>query len=156
MSPHHRKIIFVLGLFQTIFLAVMLGWILLDAYNALSNAVQQPLSQFLLEPILWHKVGELFLVIPIGIAIAAFYMFWHPSLRLHFLQITTPLLVIGGTLNLMAAWGYSRQEPATDFSQFMIYFGTVLFFLGMSFPFILKWIHTKRLQVESQSNAHPR
>lgn len=154
MPPHQRKFFFVLGLFQTIFLAVMLGWMLIDAYNTLSNAAQQPLSQFLLEPILWHKVGELFLAIPIGIAIAAFYMFWQSSLRVRFLQIITPLLVFGGALNLLAAWGYSRQEPATDFSQFMTYFGAVLFFFGVAFPFVLRWMHTKRLQVESKSNSH--
>lgn len=152
MSQNQRKFFIGLGLFQVVFLSIMFGWILLDAYKALSNIFQQPLGQFLQEPILWHKVGEIFLAFPIGIAIAAFYMLWKPSLRLTYLRITTPVLIVGGVLNLMAAWEYS-QEPTTDFATFMTYFGVVLFFLGISFPFLLKWIHTKRVHIENQPKS---
>jgi hypothetical protein len=149
MSSNQRRFFIGLGVFQSIFLAVMLGWMFWDAYKAITSIAAQPLNQFLAEPILWHKVGELFLALPIGIAIAAFYMLWRPSLRVRFLQIATPFLVIGGVLNLMAAWGYS-QKPATDFSRFMTYFGVVLFLFGVFFPFVLKWVHAKRIQVESK------
>lgn len=150
MSSSQRKFFIGLGIVQSIFLAVMLGWMFWDAYRAIISIAYQPPSQFLAEPILWHKVGELFLALPIGIAIAAFYMLWRPSLRVRFLKIATLFLVVGGLLNLAAAWGYS-QKPATDFSRFMTYFGVVLFFFGVLFPFVLKWVHVRRIQVESKS-----
>jgi hypothetical protein len=150
VSSNQRNFLIALGIFQTIFLAVMLGWMFWDAYQAITSIADQPANQFLAEPLLWHKVGELFLALPVGIAIATFYMLWHPSLRVRFLQIVTPFLIIGGVLNLLAAWGYS-QKPATDFSRFMTYFGVVLFFFGVLFPFVLKWIHAKRIQIESKT-----
>ncbi|MGB7537886.1 MAG: hypothetical protein WBM17_05045 [Anaerolineales bacterium] len=63
-------------------------------------------GKVLSEPILWHKTGEILVVFPVGIAFAAFHIFWKPNFRLKYLRITTPRMIIGGVFNLIAAWGF--------------------------------------------------
>jgi hypothetical protein len=149
MEKNQRTFFIAMGIFQILVISVMAGWMLIDAYKAIASISQQPIRQFLSEPILWHKIGEILLVFPVGIAFAAFYIFWKPSLRLQYLSITTPLMIIGGIFNLIAAWGF-YQKPRTDFTNFMIYFGPILFLASLILPLLLRWVHIKRTQVENK------
>jgi len=141
-----------MGIFQILIVTVMVGWMLLDAFKAITSISQLPILQFLSEPILWHKIGEILVVFPVGIAFAAFYIFWKPNLRSQYLRITTPLMMIGGVFNLIAFWGF-YQKPRTEFTTFMIFFCPLLFLAGLGLPFLLRWVHFKRLHVESQATA---
>ncbi|WKZ38352.1 MAG: hypothetical protein QY332_10465 [Anaerolineales bacterium] len=82
MPKNQRTFFIVMGAFQIFVISVMGGWILLDACKAIQAVSLQPIRQFLLEPIVWHKIGEIFLVFPVGIAFAGFYIFWRSDLRL--------------------------------------------------------------------------
>lgn len=151
----NRKTLFVaLGLFQLLFILVMAVWMLFDAYRAISSAVQEVAGPFLLEPIVWHKVGEILLIFPVGIALAAFFPFWKPNVRRKYLQIIAPLMFTGGIMNMFASWGF-YQKPRTEFNDFMVYFGVILLLAGFSLPFLLKWIHKKRLQKENETVSSP-
>jgi hypothetical protein len=152
MPKNQRTFFIVMGTFQILVISVMGGWILLDAYKAILAVSQQPIRQFLLEPIVWHKIGEIFLVFPIGIAFAGFYIFWRSDLRLRFLRIATPIMITGGVFNLFASWGYT-QKPQTEFASFMVYFAFILFLASLLLPFVLKWVHLKRAQVEAKTNS---
>ena len=150
MKKNQRTFFIVMGTIQVLIIAVMAGGMLLDAYDAIASVSRQPITKFLLEPILWHKIGEILIVFPIGIAFAAFYIFWKPDLRSQYLRITTPLMIIGGVLNLIAFWGF-YQKPRTEFTSFMIYFCPFFFLAGLGLPFLLRWVHRKRLQVENKA-----
>jgi hypothetical protein len=152
MKKNQRTFFIMMGIFQILVITVMAGWMLLDAYKAITSISQQSITQFFSEPILWHKIGEILLVFPVGIAFAAFYIFWKPNLRLQYLRITTPLMIIGGVFNLIAFWGF-YQKPRTEFISFMIYFCPLLFLAGLGLPFLLRWVHRKKLQVESRATA---
>jgi hypothetical protein len=152
MKKNQRTFFIIMGIFQILIITAMAGWMLFDAYKAITSISQLPITQFLSEPILWHKIGEILLVFPVGIAFAAFYILWKPNLRLRYLRITTPLMIIGGVFNLIAFWGF-YQKPRTEFTSFMIYFCPLLFLAGLGLPFLLKWVHRKKLQVESRATA---
>jgi hypothetical protein len=152
MKKNQRTFFVVMGIFQVLIMTGMAGWMLLDAYKAITSISQQAITQFLSEPILWHKIGEILVVFPVGIALAAFYIFWKPNLRLQYLRITTPLMIIGGVFNLIAFWGF-YPKPRTEFTGFMIYFCLLLFLAGLGLPFLLRWVHHKKLQVESRETA---
>jgi len=154
MDNRQRTFLLVMGMFQILMISGMLGWMAFDAYRAFRDVSQQPFGQFLAEPIIWHKLGELLIAIPVGIAFAAFFMLWKAPMRVRFLQITTPLIILGGLFNLIAAWGF-YQKPRTDFTTFMIYFCPLLFLAGLGLPLALRWIHHKRAQIESQPTANP-
>jgi hypothetical protein len=152
MQKNQRTFFIVMGIFQILIVTGMAGWMVLDAYKAIASIHQEPLLQFLSEPILWHKIGEILVVFPVGFALAAFYIFWKPALRLQYLRITTPLMMIGGVFNLVAAWGFYRK-PRTEFTGFMLYFCPLLFLACLGLPFLLGWVHRKKLQRESQAAA---
>lgn len=150
MQKDRRRLILVSGIFQLSIVFVMASWMFRDAYRVIADIHQQSDSQLLLEPIVWHKVGEFLLVLPIGIALAAFFILWKPDVRQKYIQITAPLMLIGGLLNLLASWGF-HQKPSSEFSHFMVYFGAILFVAGIAMPLLLKWIHQKRLQKENRT-----
>lgn len=150
MKKNQRTFFIVMGTIQALIITVMAGWMSFDAYKAITSVSRQPIAQFLLEPILWHKIGEILLVFPIGIAFAAFYILWKPELRLKYLRITTPLMIMGGVFNLIAFWGF-YQKPRTEFTSFMMYFCPLLFLAGLGLPLLLRWVHRKRLQVENKA-----
>jgi hypothetical protein len=152
MKKNQRTFFIAMGIFQILIVTAMAGWMVFDAYKAITSIRQQPIAQFLSEPILWHKIGEILVVFPVGIALAAFYIFWKPNLRLQYLRITAPLMIIGGVFNLIAFWGF-YQKPRTEFTSFMIYFCPLLFLAGMGLPSLLRWIHRKKLQAESRATA---
>lgn len=114
MKKKQRAFLIVMGIFQVLIMTVMAGWMLLDAYKAITSISQQAITQFLSEPILWHKIGEILVVFPVGIAFATFYILWKPALRLQYSHIATPLMITGGAFNLIASWGF-YQKPRTEF-----------------------------------------
>lgn len=154
MQKNRKTLFIALGLFQLLFILTMAVWMLFDAYRAISNAIQKVGGPFLLEPIVWHKVGEILLIFPVGIALAAFFPFWKPDVRRKYLQITAPLMLAGGIMNLFASWGF-YQKSQTEFNEFMVFFGAILFLAGISLPFLLRWIHKKRLQKENETLSSP-
>lgn len=154
MQKNRHKLIIILGILQLSVVFAMIGWMLLDAYRVFIDILQRPDNQLLLEPIVWHKVGEFLLVLPIGVALAAFFMFWNPDVRRKYIQITAPLMLAGGLLNLLASWGF-HQKPSSEFNHFMVYFGAILFIAGVVLPLLLKWIHQKRLSRENEAGSSP-
>lgn len=154
MQKNRNKLPVVLGGFQLLFIFAMAGWIFIDAYRVFSDILRQPDRQLLLEPIVWHKVGEILLVFPIGLALAAFFIFWKPEIRRKYIQVTAPLMLAGGLLNLLASWGFYRNSPS-EFNHFMVFFGAILFIAGIAMPLLLKWIHRKRLERENETLSSP-
>ncbi|HSH03991.1 MAG TPA: hypothetical protein VLL52_15860 [Anaerolineae bacterium] len=150
MPKNQRKFFIIMGIFQVLFITSMVGWMLFDAYKGIKNVSGQAWGLFLREPIVWHKVGEILLVLPVAIAFVSFYMLWPANWRVKFLRFTTPIIVIGGIFNLIAAVGY-YQLPRTDFSTFMIYFAPILFVAGLVLPIMLYWVHRKRRAIEQEA-----
>jgi hypothetical protein len=150
MSAKNRQKSFFrfLAIVMILFLAIMFLWILIDAYKAVVAVNPESFLQFITEPILWHKVGEILIVIPLGIGMIAFFLFWNTNQRVRYLIAITPCVIIGSVLNLLSAWGFS-QKPTTDFAEFMMIFGLVLFVMGIVSLFLLPWIHAKKTEFEN-------
>ena len=148
LTQRQKQSFLVLGVVQVLLLLGMTSWMFLHAYRAVDEAWRVPTGGVLWQPLVWHKVGELMVVLPAGVPLAGFFMLWPSLVRRRYLAITTPFMIVGGLLNLAAAWGFARQ-PTTDFAAFMRVFGVLLFAAGVGLPWLLRWMHRKRALSES-------
>jgi hypothetical protein len=128
-----------------IYVVVMTIWLLWDGVVQVAKVSHLPAPQFWVEPIVWHKLGEPLLALPIVLFLAGGYFLWRKEVRESYLRWTTPLMVLGGICEFIAAYLF-YQRGNTDF---IFWFSLILGVVGLVAPFGLRLAHQRVTQKEA-------
>jgi len=124
----------------------MVGWLLWDGVEQVAKVSHLPAAQFWAEPIVWHKLGEPLLALPIAVFTAGGYFFWQTAFRASYVKWTTPVIVLGGICEFIAAILFYQRGN----SEFIFWFSLVLGVVGVIAPLGLRMAHQ---QVTAKENT---
>lgn len=135
-KPVSRKIQTFIGV-TLLYVLAMLGWLLWDGVFQVAKVSHLPLAQFWAEPIVWHKLGEPLLALPIVVFMAGGYFLWQPEFRAWYVSRIAPITILGGICEFVAA-ALFYQRGNTDF---IFWFSLVLGVTGLLAPIGLRMAH---------------
>jgi hypothetical protein len=135
-KPVSRKMQLAIGV-TLVYVLAMVGWLLWDGVVQVAKVSHLPALQFWQEPIVWHKLGEPLLALPIAAFLAGGYPFWRSDFRARYIHRITPLTIIGGICEFIAATLF-YQRGNTDF---IFWFSLVLGVTGLLAPIGLWMAH---------------
>jgi hypothetical protein len=145
LKPICPKQLLALGV-TLLYVLGMLGWLLWDGVTEVVRVSHLPLAQFWAEPIVWHKLGEPLLALPIAFFTAGGYFLWQPGFRAWYVSRIAPIVLLGGICEFVAATLFYQRGN----TEFIFWFSLVLGVAGLVAPIGLRWAHH---QVIAKENA---
>ncbi|MEM7798617.1 MAG: hypothetical protein AAF633_05450 [Chloroflexota bacterium] len=150
LTPQEIQKIFlqVLSAFLVVFLVVMVVGMAFDAFQSIRSILPSS-GPLLAEPMIWHKLGEFLVALPIGIGVLAFILYFPPDRRQKYFRNAVPIVVIGGILNLIAAWGF-LQRPFTEQTNLLVALSLVISAAAVGGLVVLRWVHGRLSLLETE------
>lgn len=150
LTPEELQKIFlqVLSGFLILILTLMIIGMAYDAFQSI-RAILPTAGSLFVEPMLWHKLGEFLVALPLGIGVIAFILYFTADRRQKYFKIAIPIVITGGILNLLAAWGF-LQRPITDQTDLFVTLSIVFFVAGIAGLFLLRWVHGRLSLLETE------